>query len=402
MREQHVFWPWHEHDFEHRAHTDVPSLDVLHRGLIELLEAGDEYRVGYATAFRHRGLAALADLQVPVCFGNRRSDSVWKTHALYPPGARTREFPADPRAAAREEPQVLLEQPAPPPPSHTGQVETAGRTTLNYIDLAEAQILLRSCGDLHARPPLVILHHAPGSSALYDDLVVAVRAERPVLAFDLPGHGESDLAPGVAQDVAGWTTALLRVLDALRLGRVHLYGHGSGAAVAVEAALRAPERIASLLLDAPMAFPDRERTALGRSWLDGVLPVTPCWEGSHVLRVWHMLRDAELWFPWHDRRQACARAVAPNLDLAALTLRVREMVKQPEQFAPAWLAAWDYPLAERLARTAPPCHLLGAETDMFFQYLPLARAMRPDARFDVVADDASRAAVILAAPRSLR
>ena len=54
-REQHVFWPWHGQTAAQRADADVPSLDFLHRGVIEFLEAGDGYRRAYAAAFRHGG-----------------------------------------------------------------------------------------------------------------------------------------------------------------------------------------------------------------------------------------------------------------------------------------------------------------------------------------------------------
>ena len=402
FREQHVFWPWHEHDLAHRARTDAPDLAVMHRGVMEFLESGDEYRVGYATAFRHRGLAALADLRVPVCFGNRRSDSVWRTHTLYPPEAWTQEFPAETHEAACAELLVLRAHtaPPPPPPPPPGAAEIAGRNTLDFLDLDATQILLRTRGDLRAGVPVVAIHHAPGSSALYDELVAALGAHQPVLAFDLPGHGESDAGPGTVQSVPGWTTALFQVLDRLGLGAVHLYGHGSGAAVATEAALRQPGRIRTLLLDAPLAFPARQRKELGQGWITDVLPATPCWDGGHLLRVWHMLRDSELWFPWHDRRDASARTVPPRIDPASLTLRLRETMKQPDSFAPAWQAAWSYPLIERLSLLTRPCHLLGAEQDPFFPALPHARAVLPEADLTVVADTAeARAAAILAALR---
>ena len=62
-RDQHVFWPWNVQTAETRSDADVPNLDFLHRGVVELLEAGDDYRVGYAAPFRHRGLEVLRDLK---------------------------------------------------------------------------------------------------------------------------------------------------------------------------------------------------------------------------------------------------------------------------------------------------------------------------------------------------
>ena len=44
-REQHVFWPWDKALPNHRADTEVPPLDFLYRGAVELLEAGADYPV---------------------------------------------------------------------------------------------------------------------------------------------------------------------------------------------------------------------------------------------------------------------------------------------------------------------------------------------------------------------
>ena len=79
-RDQHVFWPWNVQTAETRSDADIPNLDFLHRGVVELLEAGDDYRFGYAAPFRHRGLEVLRDLRVPVCFGHRPGDSLYSSH----------------------------------------------------------------------------------------------------------------------------------------------------------------------------------------------------------------------------------------------------------------------------------------------------------------------------------
>ncbi|WP_431282836.1 alpha/beta hydrolase [Humitalea sp. 24SJ18S-53] len=381
FRDQHVFWPWHEHDLAHRANAEVPDLATLHRGVMEFLEAGDNYRIGYATAFRHRGLDALPDLKVPVCFGNRRSDSIFKTMSLYPPEAWTQEMPAETLAAARAELAVLLRHPAKgevpaPPPTNA----IAGRTTLDFVAVDGVQVLTRSMGDLSAGNVLMLLHRLPGSSALYDEMITTLGARRPVLALDLPGHGESDAPPEATASIeaaAGW---VLRVLDALNLGTVSLYGHQGGASVAIEVALRQPQRVHALALDAPVALPAVPREQIGARWLEGVAPLTPVWNGDHLLRAWHMRRDMELWFPWNDRRPATARKHAPRIDPAALTLELREVMKQPESFAPAWRAVWSYPTRERLALTTQPCLLLANSSDVFAPWIDEAAAVRPDAR----------------------
>jgi pimeloyl-ACP methyl ester carboxylesterase len=394
-REQHVFWPWNEQRLANRADTDVPDVEFLHRGVIELLEAGDSYRVGYASAFRHRGLDVLGDLKVPVCFGVRPGDSLYKTLRQYPPGAWTMEMPREAAAAARAELGVLAKHPAthdaPRPPACAA---LPGRSTTDYVDVAGAQLLVRSVGEIRGRAPVVVIPHAPGSSALYDALICAIGKHHPALAFDLPGQGESDAS---AHNVEAWASALLQLLDKLDIGAVHLYGHNGGAAVAVEAALRAGKRVRSLVLDAPICLGEGEAQIAAR-WLEGVEPLEPAWNGEHLLRAWHMRRDMELWWPWYERCRANARSTEPRIDPARLTLELREAMKQPASFAPAWRAVMSYPLAPRFARSTQPGCLMAAPEDVFARCLPQAQGARPDARLFEVQDTAeSRATAMLQA-----
>jgi len=379
-RDQHVFWPWNEQSLAHRADTDVPDNWFLHRGVVELLEAGDSYRIGYAAAFRHRGLEPLARLHVPVCFGARPGDSLHGHLKLLPESAWRKEFPRDGRAAARAELAVLQTHPARSvPPRGPRCAEIPGRSTTDYVDTDDGQILVRSVGDVRAGPPVVILHQTPGSSALYDRLVCALGVRHPVLALDLPGHGESDQTDPARQTVEAWVLATQRVLDVLGVGTVWLYGHNGGASVAVEMALRAPERVRGLMLDAPICLTDTEQADIGPRWLDGVDPVLPTWNGEHLLRAWHMRRDMALWWPWYERRVDNIRRVESEIDPQVLTVELREVMKHPSSFAPAWQAVMGYPMRRRLALTTQPCLLMSAPEDPFAPCMSEARLARPDA-----------------------
>jgi len=390
-RDQHAFWPWNAQTLANRADTDVPDLDFLHRGVVEFLEAGNDYRLGYAAPFRHDALGAFGRLRVPVCFGTRPGDWLHRQVSLYPEGTWREEMPREADAAAEKELSVLLRHPArSAPPPAPACAPLAGRTTTDYVDVAGASLLVRAAGDRAAAAlPLVVVHHAPGSSALYDELILAVGRDRPAFALDLPGHGESEPLPGDAQAVEAWADTILRALDALRIGQAHIYGHGTGAAAAVEASLRAGGRIRSIALDGPIALAD---FALAARYAPDL---TPSWEGAHLLRAWHFLRDQELWWPWFDRGRRAIRSDAPRIDPVDLTRRVREILKQPLSCAPALRAALSYPLAERLRRAGAPVALFCAPEDVFAPVFPGARALRPDAWHRVVEDtSASRAAAL--------
>jgi pimeloyl-ACP methyl ester carboxylesterase len=359
-RDQHVFWPWNVQTAETRSDADVPNLDFLHRGVVELLEAGDDYRVGYAAPFRHRGLEVLRDLRVPVCFGHRPGDSLYSSHTLYPESAWTEIISREPDAGALAERAILERHPArgaPPPAPSCAPVP--GRTTTDYLDIDGEQVLVRSAAGPAGSVPLLILPHVPGSCALYDALVLE---SAPAFALDFPGHGESDPLPGNRQSVETWADSAVKVLDKMSVASVRLYGHNGGAAVAVELARRLGSRMLGLVLDAPCFLGVEERRSLPSRYAPDVLPV---WDGSHWLRAWHHLRDSELWWPWFERTHGAARRSEPRIAPEDLTLRVREAMKQPASYAPAWRAALSYAGREVLAGIETPVLEIGSKQDVF-------------------------------------
>jgi pimeloyl-ACP methyl ester carboxylesterase len=80
-----------------------------------------------------------------------------------------------------------------------------------------------------------------------------------VLAVDQPGHGRSD-GPTLAsvEALADWVLALL---DAAGVASAHLVGHSMGSLIALEAASRAPDRVAGLVM-VGTAYPMKVSDAL--------------------------------------------------------------------------------------------------------------------------------------------
>ncbi|WP_187972283.1 alpha/beta fold hydrolase [Aquibium microcysteis] len=113
--------------------------------------------------------------------------------------------------------------------------------------------------DIHARvqgkgpETVVLLHGFGGHHDGWYDIQPALAAGARVLAYDLPGHGRSLAYPGAGSAHVA-AKAILADLAARGLSRVHFAGHSMGGAIAVLAALRAPEAVASLTLIAPGGF----------------------------------------------------------------------------------------------------------------------------------------------------
>jgi pimeloyl-ACP methyl ester carboxylesterase len=108
-------------------------------------------------------------------------------------------------------------------------------------------------------PPVVALHGLGATKGSFLPTVAALAERFRVIAFDLPGFGDSDKPIGAAYDARFFAAAGIGLLDALALDRVHLIGNSLGGRIALEIALRHPGRVGRLGLLAPSLAWRRER-----------------------------------------------------------------------------------------------------------------------------------------------
>jgi pimeloyl-ACP methyl ester carboxylesterase len=133
-----------------------------------------------------------------------------------------------------------------PPAGRLVQV-VGGR--LHVVDLAPARP--------PDAPPIVLLHGASGN--LEDQrltLGAALAARHRVVLVDRPGHGFSDRPGGRADASPGRQAALIaQALARLGVSRAIVVGHSWSGALAAALALDFPERVAGLVLVAPVTHP---------------------------------------------------------------------------------------------------------------------------------------------------
>ncbi len=104
-----------------------------------------------------------------------------------------------------------------------------------------------------AAAPLVLLHGFGGSSGIWTEVLPHLPPDIPVLAYDLPGHGDSLGADGLG-GAGRMAKAVAADLAARGIERFHVAGHSLGGAIAAILALKAPDKVASLTLVAPGGF----------------------------------------------------------------------------------------------------------------------------------------------------
>ncbi|KND60568.1 Beta-ketoadipate enol-lactone hydrolase [Candidatus Burkholderia verschuerenii] len=96
-----------------------------------------------------------------------------------------------------------------------------------------------------AAETVVLIHGVGMNRSVWAPQVDALTAHFQVLAYDMPGHGESAL-PSAEPTLAEYAMRLAALLDALKIERAHVVGHSMGALVALEFALTFPDRTSSV------------------------------------------------------------------------------------------------------------------------------------------------------------
>ena len=138
----------------------------------------------------------------------------------------------------------------------------APATTGAYADLSGRRLWYVDTGGNGV--PIVFLHAATGSSAVWEHQLSAVTAAgHRFIAYDRLGTGRSTLAAGADPGTAA--DDLQGLAEHLRLPRFHLVGTAAGGIVAIDYALSFPERLRSLVVANSIGgVRDEEYVALGR------------------------------------------------------------------------------------------------------------------------------------------
>jgi haloalkane dehalogenase len=233
--------------------------------------------------------------------------------------------------------------------------------TRGYANTPIGQVHYRSAGERRPdAPPLVLLHQTPSSSVMFERLMAELAGEVFMIAPDTPGFGGT-LAPeavpagasGQRVSVPFYAEVMLAALHALSIDRCALFGHHSGASIAVAIADARPEVVTRIALSGP--------PLLTRAELEATIPkVSPSRlepDGAHLLEVWRRIRakanDAPI--------ELCHREAVQNLHAGL-------------RYGEAYEAVFAYPLEPALRRLRGPTLVMVGPDD------PLRAAAEPAAR----------------------
>jgi pimeloyl-ACP methyl ester carboxylesterase len=225
-----------------------------------------------------------------------------------------------------------------------------------YADTPFGQVHFREAG--RRRPdqlPLVLLHQTASSSVMYERLMAELAPAVWMFAPDTPGFGGTE-ALAERGSIARYAEVLLAAMRRMEIDRCWLFGHHSGASIAVQIAHDHPEMIERLALSGPPYLTKQQIEKL----VPAVCPVELEADGGHVMAVWNRIRAKD-----------------PDAPLALshreTVLNLHAGVRYPE----AYDAVFSHDLPGQLAALeCPTLVMAGAQDTIVASVEPAFRALR--------------------------
>jgi 2-hydroxy-6-oxonona-2,4-dienedioate hydrolase len=124
---------------------------------------------------------------------------------------------------------------------------------LRHIDVDGVRTRVLRAG---SGPDLILLHGTGGHLEAYARDIAGLAADFRVTAYDMVGHGWSDL-PDKPYTIDVLSDHLLGLMDALGIGSAHLSGESLGGWVAAWTAAHRPDRVERLVLNTPGNIADK-------------------------------------------------------------------------------------------------------------------------------------------------
>lgn len=331
IEEQIAFFPWHIAEDRCRMDFDMSPVERLHGNCMDVLKAGDGYRHAYHAAFTFRTESWLPKIGCPQHFACLTIDPLaehYKRPVFEHYQAATYTKLEEMYASFA---QILRTNPG---SSYQSSMLTGlDSEMISHGWTGEPEAALAWFGTLrHTQhePTIVLLHQSGGNKEEFTNLVRLLSVQRNVLAFDLPGHGESDDLASPPDSVAQIGEYVVKALNELNVSHFNAIGRGVGALVA--AWLVASDFAhKGAAIDLPR-IPEQYKDTWATRYCDDL---TPVWDGAHLVRAFRIARWERIFFPWFDRTVSARKTPVALLEPDSIHQRACSLLKA----GTAWPAA---------------------------------------------------------------
>jgi pimeloyl-ACP methyl ester carboxylesterase len=215
-------------------------------------------------------------------------------------------------------------------------------------------------------PYLVLLHPSPRNSAMMAPLMNLLADTFTVIAWDLPGYGQSDKLPFVPQTIYDYLPFLDNFINTVCANNpVYIYGTATGAQLAIAYALRYPKKVRHLCLDNVADFTELERTEILQHYF---IDITPTDDATHLTRLWNHVKDSCLYFPWYSYTEE--NRIADSLPSATmLQIVVNDYLQAGAQYADAYRCAFLHEKIEHIQQLTVPTTIFKWRGSPLWKYM---------------------------------
>ncbi|WP_448212000.1 alpha/beta fold hydrolase [Colwellia sp. MEBiC06753] len=227
----------------------------------------------------------------------------------------------------------------------------------HYQQTAYGQIHYLAAGNVE-NPSLVLLHQTPSTGEMFRSMMSLLADDFYCIAPDFIGFGQSDLiSEKVEHSINLYADSVLQTLTALGIEQARVFGHHSGAAVAVELTALAPQLVNKLILSGPTLLPEPLKQSLPASVVDNSLDE----QGEFLQRYWQKIRAKD-----------------PNIEL---TLTLRETITAlalGDNYRKAYQAVAEHDFAKRLTTIHCPTLVFAGNRDVLQPFVDDTLALLAD------------------------
>lgn len=247
-------------------------------------------------------------------------------------------------------------------------MSTADNIRRAYVELSHGQMHYRFAGN-RDQPVLLLLHQSPSSGAMYEPMMRLLADRFFLLAPDTPGFGNSDPLPVDPHNLAitDYAAAIKQFLEGLDVQHCEVFGHHTGAAIAVQLEHDFPGTAQGMALSGPTLLSKKQQQDLPLQ----AVPFPVQENGEHLLGLWQRLRakDASAPMEISQRELISALSCGDSYQASYKAVCRQEFAGQLERIScPVLVFAGDgdplyeavVPTAERLAQGRVG-HLSGGE-----------------------------------------
>lgn len=352
FRDQSIWFPWQTKLPEHLMNRSPSAAERIHERLLIFYLCAKHYEPAYRSAvfYGMTGVKSAQRLEIPAVIMASKGDVLYSHLDRLPP-LRTNQsvhrLGSDrPKKYALELTALQRFESAGDAPPDNQKLTGSDGVGRQIIDLPSGQLMVRYSGDPNL-PFVILLHDAPGSSLALEPLIEHLGRHARVIAFDLPGCGESAPLSTSEPSITDYADTVALASSSLGIKQAGVYGIGVGASVAIEVKKSHPDLIRCLALTGVFLPTPQQRDEMK-------LNATPAIEikpnGSHWYDAWMMLRDSLIWYPWYDRNQNTLRRIEQDFSADRLHDWTLEVMKQRTSYHHVIQAAFaqhaDHSLAE--------------------------------------------------------